>query len=470
MKNSNLITILSTFSPKEVRECGLWLASPVHNTRTDVVRLYDYLTNEVTGFKEELLDKEIVWQSIFPDEPHDENRMRQTVFWLLKNVEDFLVYQRFKQDEVRVELHLLAELRERRIEKAFEKRLRETEKMQEKTPLRNARFQENNYLLEMEKFTFAETQSRATPANLQNTSDALDIQYAAHRLRNECLFLSHQTLYKSSYQPKLLPEILRKVGEYEWHKIPAIGIYYHCYLALTEKEGNDEHFAKLLELLHNAPSIFFHSEVRNLYLLAINYIIKRINSGDQQAVEQAFGLYKTGVTQGFLLQNGVISPWTYRNTVICGTRLGEFEWTERFIYDYKNNLERKQRQSMFDECLSRFYYSRKDYEKAMQLLIQVDFKDILQNLTAKSMLAKIYYEIKEWETLESLLVSMKVYLHRKRVIGYHQENYSNFIYFMQKMLSSNLLDRATLQNLVADIEKANPLTEKKWILEQLQRG
>lgn len=464
MKNSLLIPLLKTLSNKELRECRQWVHSPAHNTRPEVSALYDYLVQHAD---ETHLEQETVWSVIAPTRDFNVNLFRQIVHALLKGVEDFLVYQRFQQDAVRGQIYLLQELRERHLEKHFEKRLRETQEQQSEARYRNSRYLQNQYLLEMEQFTFAENKTRTAPLNLQAISDTLDIQYIAHRLRDECAFFSRQTVYKSNYQSKLLDPILEKVAEYGWQEIPAIGIYYYCYLALSSKTNSDQYFQRLIDCLQSAPQYLPNNEVRDGYLVAINYIIKRINSGDPQAVRQAFTLYREGIEQKYLINNDVLSQWTYRNAVICGTRLGEFEWTEAFIHQYNPLLERKYRQSMQQECLSRLYYARKDYQKAMQLLIQVEFKDILQNLTAKTMLAKIYYELDEWEALDSLLVSMKAYLRRKRVIGYHQENYGNIIRLMQKMLSVNLFDKKMKQQLIEEVQQTNPLTEKNWMLEQL---
>jgi hypothetical protein len=46
MQKSNLINIFKTFSKKELRDFKKWLQSPLHNQREDVLKLFNYLSEE----------------------------------------------------------------------------------------------------------------------------------------------------------------------------------------------------------------------------------------------------------------------------------------------------------------------------------------------------------------------------------------------------------------------------------------
>jgi hypothetical protein len=100
------------------------------------------------------------------------------------------------------------------------------------------------------------------------------------------------------------------------------------------------------------------------------------------------------------------------------------------------------------------------------LLQKAEYRDILLGLAAKVILLKIYYELDEFEVLEAHLNSMKGYLIRKRVLGYHKKNYQNIISYTKKLmiLGYNALEINTLRN---TIEQEPILTEKEWFWEQL---
>ena len=116
---------------------------------------------------------------------------------------------------------------------------------------------------------------------------------------------------------------------------------------------------------------------------------------------------------------------------------------------------------------ARLEYNRKNYDNALNLLQKADFKDLLNNLIAKTLLIKIYYELEAYNILESHLDSLQTFIRRKKVMGYHKENYLNIVQFTKKLLTTNLDDSLEKEKLKNRIEKEEVLTEKKWLLEQL---
>ena len=83
---------------------------------------------------------------------------------------------------------------------------------------------------------------------------------------------------------------------------------------------------------------------------------------------------------------------------------------------------------------------------------------------------KIYYELQEFDVLESFLNSFRTYVNRKKQSGdlrsYHQENYLNIIRLTQKLLTYNPFDKKEKAKLKDEIEKTK-VTERKWLLDQL---
>lgn len=105
----------------------------------------------------------------------------------------------------------------------------------------------------------------------------------------------------------------------------------------------------------------------------------------------------------------------------------------------------------------------------MDLLLQVEYDDIFLNLDAKIILLKIYLANGDYEALDSLLDSTKVYLGRKgkSVMSYHQENYKNILRFTQKIITLPAYDKKAKATLIKEIKTIRPLTERQWLLDTL---
>lgn len=55
---------------------------------------------------------------------------------------------------------------------------------------------------------------------------------------------------------------------------------------------------------------------------------------------------------------------------------------------------------------------------------------------------KIFYELEEYDLLEFDLQAIGTFIRRKKVMGYHRENYLNTVQFTRKLLETNPLDKS----------------------------
>jgi len=467
MQKSQLVNVLRTFSKKDIRDCRKWLESPAHNQREDVIILFDYLMEEGRLDNAAELDKTVVFPLIFPDEEFDDAKMRQVMHFLLKSTEEFLTYQELTENEVQSHLALSKVYRKRKLNKLFKKNIRTLEKLQKKAPFRNRDYFDQEYLIQQENYAYLSAFKRIS-LNLQEVSDTLDLTFLTDKLRQSVFMLSHQTVYKNEYEIGLLDEVLAYVeSKQELLDIPAIAMYYFGYKALTNRE-EEHYFNQLKSQLIEKAHFFPHSEIRDIYLMAINYCIGRMNAGEAAFIREAFELYQIGYERKILIENEQVSRVTFLNSITIALRLGEFTWVEQFIENFQHYLEERYRESFVRFSLARLNFERKNYDEAMQLLVQVEFDDILFNLNARTMLLKMYYEQDEFDALDSLLGSTNTYLQRKKVMGYHKSNYKNIIRFTKKLTRINPFEKTEREKLQQQIEEANPLTEKRWLLEQLQ--
>ncbi len=466
MKNSQLIVILKTFSKKELRELKKWLDSPAHNQREDVLMLFEYLTSNTNLDNERYLKKEKVFGKIFPKEPYDDARLRQTMHFLLKAVEDYLLWEEMREDVVQTRIALAGVYRKRKLSKVFQKTIRQIEELQQNAPYQNEQFLRNDYLLQLEKYSSTEGKERNININLQEVSDALDVSFFAEKLLQTCRMLSHQKIYKTEYKFGLIESTLQHVEQENLVRIPAIGIYYYTYKTLTERD-NAGYFAELEKLIQTYGHQFPSAQSRETYLFAINYCVGRINAGEAPYIRKLFELYRQGFEQKILIENDTISPATFHNAAAIGLSLKEYAWVEYFINNHKDYLEEAHRDSFYLFNLAKLRYEQKDYDSAMRLLAQTDFANILVHLNAKTMLLKMYYELDETDAMESLLESMRAYLQRKKVIGAGRANYQNLIKYSTKLLRINPYNTAQKEKLRQDILSADRLAERDWLLKQV---
>lgn len=467
MQNSQLIHLFRSLNKKETRELRKWLLSPFHNQREDVLLLFDYFQEKDHLNNDSKLKKELVFQKIFPGEPYDDARMRQTIHFLQKCMEDFLAYKEFQEEPTRRELLLAEGYRRRNLDRLLEKALKGLNESQDQSRIKDEGFLQANFLIQSLEYKYISEKKRTPDTNLQAYSDALDLYFIAGKLRLASLITAVQKIYTQDIQVGLLEEALNYVEAKGLPELPAIRIYYYVYKTLSNP-SNETFFFSLKDAIFQYDHFFTPEEQRDILLLAVNYCIAKMNTGVSRFIGEAFDLYKRGIENGALLDKGVLNHLTFINIITNGITLKQFEWVRQFIENYQQYLAPQYRENFVHFSLAKLHFEKREYQQAQRFLMQFDYDDILFNLIAKSMLIKIYYEEGEFSALDSLLESLRTYISRKKTIAYQKNIYNNLIRFTKRLVRLNPYDREQKDKLRKEIEAANPLLERKWLLEQLE--
>jgi hypothetical protein len=362
-------------------------------------------------------------------------------------------------------------MRKKGLERHFETAINKAEKALQGQAYRNMDFHFDSYQLFLEKYEAGALAKRTASQSFQEMADESTLFFIASKLRQACTALMHKAVSETDYTLDFLPEILQRVEQRQLHQLPAIGIYYYGYKTLSEME-EPRWFEQLREGMKEHFQQFPKTEMRDIYTLAVNYCIRQINTqrgaqGQSFYLQQVFDIYKEGLSSGVFLNNGILSRFTYNNIANAGLGLKAFDWVEQFLNDYKIRLDKRHRESAYLFNLASLYFRKPDYDKALELLTQAEFDDILHNLDARRMLLRIYYDLGEFDALDSLLDSFSIFLRRRRDIGYLRQNYLNLIRFTKKILHVQMGDAAAREKLKNEIEKCKALAERKWLLKQL---
>jgi hypothetical protein len=414
------------------------------------------------------LTKEAAHRFIFSDnQPFDDATMRYAMSFLLKLVKQFLIHKELKENELQQNLLLTKALKKRGADRTLEKHLAQTTAALKETAVQNGAFHLADFQLHVEIFEHRHRRRDAADLNLQALSDGLNNFYATELLRWACVQLSHSSISKQQYAQPFLENLLEKIGDDTFKTTPSVSAYFFAYRALKFSEEVD--FQRLKEIIIVHAAVFPPLEIRDLYLLAINVCIKKLNGGERQYEAAALDLYRNGLSNGALLDDGVLSPYTYRNVANLAIKIGETTWAADFLNDFKEKLPVKERENLFRYNLAHLHFRKNNYPKAMELLRDVHLKEALQNLDARRMLMRMYYETGEYAALDSLLESFKIFIHRQKNLGYHRENYLNLVKITRKLLQTDLKSRKANDKLRKEIEETMALTERDWLLSQLTK-
>lgn len=473
MTESFLLYTLRRLSARDMKSLCRFARSEVFNRRVEVTNLCEYISARLSEGPatpgeslSRALSQERLFAAAFPKKKYDNRALRHTMSYLLDLVRRYLAIEEMESTGADYNYYLCRALRRRNLDELLDYEWKQAEKQLKSGPGRDARWHFDQYDLHLEKLEALAPRGRSASLDLQPIQQHLTVFYLSEMLRHACSALTHQAIGAQHHDTDFLDELLQLVDNGDWLKEhPAVALYYFLYRALREP-GQPAFFEAWKAVLAAHAGKFASSELRDIHLLGINYCIRRMNSGQKEFIREAFELYRSGLAQNLLTENGWISGFTYKNVIRIGTALGEHDWVSLFFEQYKNSLHPRERESLYRYNLAFLHFRKQDFAQAMPLLQQLELEDRLNLLDARRMLLRSYYELGEFKALDSLLTSFAAYLRRQKDLGYHRDLNLNLVRFTRRLLETRRSDRQAMKKLAEEVEGTEQIAEKAWLLEK----
>ena len=185
MNKSNLFKIISTFSPKEIKEFGDFVQSPFFNKNESTIRLYEYIRKEYPDFDNKKMNKELIYKSLFPGAEYNDGFMRTIIFNLSTLAEEFLTYVNFRKDKARYGVLMLEELNTRKLDKLLLKHFKGVEAEVDDIEDKSRDYFYYKYMIERIMYSY-QNWSRFRNKNLKDYED--------RSIKNEIHFLISYSL------------------------------------------------------------------------------------------------------------------------------------------------------------------------------------------------------------------------------------------------------------------------------------
>lgn len=458
MEQTLLLHYLGLLSTAERNALGKFLRSPYHNARTDVVVLF-----EQCSLKKSPPDKETLFEAMYPGVPFQTKQFSYAVSYLTQLIEDFWAQEQYQKTAQEQALGLVEYLQERKADRFTERAIRQATGALHRTALRNADHFRRSYRLHNATLRSQLHGGRSRDLPIQPLTEAHEKAFFIEKLQLGCMGRSLRAVANTTVDEQFTEVIVGFLDGHPWLNEPVLSAWYNAYQMLGAHPQNG-YFDTLKGILEQHGAAFSAGEKHDLFLVAVNYCIRRINSGDGAFAHALFEIYKNGLQQEVFLDNGTITRWTYNNIINAALKVQEMDWAMAFLEQYRPKLEPAHRDTSYYFNQARCWYERGNLPAALRALTRIEYDDILQNLSAKTLQIKIYYETASWQALDSLLDSMAIYIRRKKVLGYHKENYTNIVRFVRRLTALPPGDRASRAALREEVEACTGLLEKNWFL------
>lgn len=477
MQKSKLIEILQTLETKELTRFKEYVHSPFFNKHKMVKKLCNRILQFAPKFDSPKLSKKALFYHLFPNEPYNEVHIYTHTSNLLQLLTDYLATTAFQNNQLQVKRYALQELRIRGLNKTFNSTAKQYQILLNKAVKdRDYHFYQAELYHEMDQINPVRNQDQ----NIQLKDGELEIVFLIDKMQIACDMINRNSIIGSTYQASGIDFVLNWLESNKdyYLKFPEVRIHYTIYkLINTDKK---EYYDDLRAFLADKTHLYPKAKIKEIYDYLINHCIKRINIGDTGYYREFFELHRFLLEEKILLlEDQSLAEWDYKNMVTVGARLEEYDWVKQFIYEYKDLVKSSSRENVFSYNLAYYYYSTKNYGKALELLHHVDFSaDASYYIGAKIIQLKSYYVLGEFEASLSLIATFKNYIQRSKVLSDSKKAMNQNMLKMAKKVIVLELKKITLsklklstkkQELRTTIEELNPIANADWLLEILSK-
>jgi len=477
MDDRKIFKFLKTLSKRQLNSFEDYVSSPYFNKSEELCFVYviskkfvlsDTNKNYFDYFKKEFIKaKKVITQKNL-------DKFLSRIYLLAL---DFVSQEKLKEKEFLKSSLLMEHLIDRDELSMFEKIYKKAKTTINKQKLSYINLMQK-YLLESRKADYLSKNatSRKEKQNLQEVSDALDQFYVTEKYNLEILKLSMREINNYEYKSYFIEEINRSINQEFTSSnflLNLSQLSYNFIKANTEEKKKifDTILKKLLERTDELEEYV----VYNMGQFLRNQVWRVFQIKDEVYYKYCFKLNKKLLLKGILHYKGNLFASTYKNLVDVAISINELDWCEKFVLKYSKKIAPKKiGMDISNYANARIKFYSGNLEEARSFIQTLQFNDIYYKFAVRRLEIMIYYELKEYLYLESLINSFRVALTPNR-INYLKKEIQDinkkFLNYMSKLLKSKQMPRIDknifLENLLIEINN-DTLLHQSWFMKKIQ--
>lgn len=478
MHKSKSVALLSSFSRDELKSFGDFLRSPFFNNNSRVVKLFEELKKAHPEYESRSISKENLYKKLFPGKAYNDQVIKNLNTELFKLEKDFLAHDMLGREPFEKSVMLLMNLTSRDAVQLFEK---EAESIETSARENRSKIKDIHLLLnriEEEKFTndlINNRQSEAT-VHILKAGEYLILYFLKNILRININQRINEFSFNAVPEVNLPGEFLKKLDleallefmdkNKTEHTIHIRLLYYSLLCNLNVKDSVI--YLKFKKLLFESIDSFTKSEFHHLLHMLESIIAQKINSGMLEYYKDLFETYE------YELKNDVYKPhkespltvMKYRNIYLSAMKAGKYEWAENFIHKYRDELQKKDRQSIVELSLAQLNFEKGNFEETLKHLQKVRTSQIFYKIDVKILSLMALYEIGHYETALASAESFKKMLAANKTLTeqYREKNKNFAAVFMSLVKAKADNSTGAKDEIMKKIEGITALANKNWLI------
>ncbi|HMR41438.1 MAG TPA: hypothetical protein PKA90_13520 [Ignavibacteria bacterium] len=482
MKDSKLISILKTLTSEEFKEFEKFTDSPYFSYGRDLSSFLRCIKGFYPEFDSSQLTEEALFSRLYPEKKFDPGSSINTIHKLSSELyklsKEFLIYSEFRRDTSSRNIYLLNNLRKKKLYREFEKEYSKSELFNISDNKGSVNDFLNEYFLQESFLEYS-----IEKGNIKKAFDAIltageyivisalikgfrniDTNQASEGFNISVRYNLPDNLINHLDSEKLLEEM--KENEDRFYPYAAISYAIH---KMKKYPDDTKLYFEYKDLVMENLDLFGHSEKYILFQTMINHCINN-NKGENEMlfIREEFEVYNKEFELGIYKYSpdDYIQVNTFRSIIGCALDNGKMDWLENILNKHIDDLHPDQRKNMKYYTMAFIHFQRKEFEKALECTMKINFNFVLFKMDVKNLLFKIYFELGYFEQAYSVMDAAKHYISKTKdlseILKIRESNFLKYAAELLKAVSGN--KTADKDRLILNIEKESNITSKNWLI------
>jgi len=482
---NEIFSILQKLVPKERTRLKEFLSNSHYSHNKNLKTLYNLLIKFYPDFYISLKEKKEMFALIYGNKEYNDSTYRSLVHLLRTRIEDFLVLEQSLNNQKNRTLFLLKYYYNSNINGAFDKSIQHLEKTF------NNNYSEfssddllQRYQMEVLKYNFNKSNTK-TLHNQNIVSKSLSINASGitltlHYFIEMVSDFAIKVTLMNSFEYKSLSnynlenifniELLKSMFKNDVEKK-----VFHLYLLLYKlfSKPNDEfYYSRYKKSVEEHNKRMKSEDAAFHYSCLVSYCLIKKNFGKNLKYEvELWGLYQQ-ILENKLYSNNknkYLDISLYRAILFLGLKLKLFDHVNKFIDNYHTEVHPKEVKNIFHLSFAYYCYELNKLEEALNHAKYIRLSDFIFKYDVKNLLVKLYYELKYWDSLESVIHSYHEFLRNDKILNANNRlKLQNFLTFVENLIKvSESMDKLEYDYLKTRLTKAENVYAKEWLLERL---
>lgn len=479
---SNLFSILRRFTPADNRKLKVFLKGKYFTENKKEFQLFSELLRYYPLYDLSQDEKQRIYRKLYGECVYNDSTYRGIIHSLLASVEKFLVVKSiFKSDFKKLTL-LIEELTRLNVPYVIEKKFRSSMPKPDTGKFSSAVLAER-YDLGIMKYNFNKVNRRNVNIDdvlsqfgaVEDSNRLLSLRFFVEAVSN---YVNMDTLnskfnLKKNSQSEFVNLLnFERLGKiFENSQFEFVFELYNGLLQMHCNSDNFESFDRYLNCVNRYEDKLDKFELSQHYSYLISYCITSKNKPIGKILKYPLWDIYMKILKKELYSDDV-NPYLdislYRSVLLLGLELGKFSETRDFIDRYSVEVHPSEIYNITNLGNAYYFFEVKEYERSLEHSNRITNSEFVFKYDFRNLLVKIYYELGDFEGLESLLRSYQEFLRTDKLLNAGlRESITNFLSYTELLCRSfDFSDNVELEFTIKKLSEETKVFAKIWLLEK----